>query len=205
MAKLTFEDLDNGVRRSPIGRRYKKGSPEYSAPTERQAQAVQNLLSGQFNSPTKAIMAAGYKRRYSIKQFTQQKGVQRFLKLLDHTSLTKYNMTVADKVVNVITEALDAKKPYGRNAELHDDWAIRMTAASRVTEIMGLKPVEAPVAAPVIATQNIQYNYFSTPKQEQKDFNQQFIDFVSDFKPAPLPIPRASDSTKEPPNIPEKP
>lgn len=187
----------------------KRGRPKMSGPkpkiisigkdkiSEPQQQGVINLLSGDFDNPQKALKAAGYTNKMGYKRFIKQKGVQNFLKFLDAKSIKLYGTSVIEKVMSVYTEALAADKIVGRLDQVVPDHKIRIEVATKIAEIMNIKPV-AQVAPPTGPTTNIQYNYFSTDRSKQKAFNEKFLGFVSEFREDESVDPHASsESLKE--------
>jgi len=146
--------------------------------TKKQKQAVENMLSGKFKSKSAALQAAGYTggEAGSPARFMQATGVRQYLKRIGKKAKKLFKMKLEDKVMQVYMEGLNADKPFGKDAIMAADHPTRKMFADRFSEFFGWT-TEAPATAPV-QTQN---NFFMVAKEEQKEFNGKFKDFLRGF------------------------
>lgn len=148
--------------------------------SDKSASAIMNLVTGKAKSLSSAQKMAGTKAPLPFSKFMAKNGVRKFLKALDEASIAKYHQSMATKMIDVFMDALSADKLVGKFDQVMPDHRVRVDVATKLSEILAIKPVEK--AAQAGPTTNIQYNYFSTDKSKQIEFNKQFIDFVSGFK-----------------------
>lgn len=170
--------------------------PRNDLPDDRAAKSIMNLVTGKAKTLGLAQSMAGYKKPQPFTKFMAKNGVRSFLKALDQAAIDKYHQSMAEKMIDVFMDALGAEKLAGKLDQVMPDHKVRIEVATKLSEIMNIKPVEKAVAAG--PTTNIQYNYFSTDKSKQEDFNKQFIDFVSGFKPGESPAGAREGVAKEP-------
>lgn len=158
-----------------------------TGPTDRQKKAVLNLVSGKFNTVNKAFKDAGYTRQLPLKRFLKEDGVRQFLQSIDTVSISKYGVGITEKIIGTYLEALDAEKIVGRMDMVVPDHKIRVDVATRMSEIMGIKPVSSTFVQNNTVENKQQFNYFSTNQEEKKKFNQGFIDFVNNYQGELMP------------------
>ena len=167
-------------------KKHSGGGRDGGLATKRQMDVIKELASGKHPSFRSAVVAAGYNPTgQHYKRFIAQKGVQRFLKTLDNKSLERYGVTVTEKIMDVFMDAMAAEKIVGRHDMRIEDHRTRVEVASKIAGIMNLtQPVQnTTINQTVNNTQNnTQLNYFSTPKEERKEFTTSFIDFVRNYK-----------------------
>ena len=147
-------------------------------PTEKQKRAVENILSGRFNSKKAALLDAHYSKKSSenAKLMLEKKGVKQYLAALGNNAKKRWNMEIEDKLLNVYMDGLDAEKPYGKDAQLHADHPTRLKFADRLSEFFGWRDQEG--KAPVSSPKMNQFNFFSTPKEEREAFDEKLIKFL---------------------------
>ena len=146
-------------------------------PTQKQKQAVENMLSGKYKDQGKAIEAAGYTRSVSEhpKTLIQSDGVQKYLKSLDKKSRKILGIGVDEAIVETYIKGLKADKPYGREGEVHADYATRKKYVDTIAEFKGLKTQQ-----PIPTGGHNQFNFFSVPKKDQEEFNEKLKGFLID-------------------------
>ena len=147
--------------------------------TNRQKKGVANLLSGDYPTKKAALMDAGYTSKGSVSRnpatFMRQKGVQKYVKLLDKESRRVFNgQGIEKKVIEVYVDGLQATKLFGKNAVKHPDFLARKAYADRISPMVGIEGGDKGGG-----DQN-QYNFFMFSNQEKNDFNKDFAKFVKD-------------------------
>jgi len=152
--------------------------------TNRQKKGVANLLSGDYPSKKAALVAAGYTSPASVSRnpatFMRQKGVQKYVKLLDKESRRIFNgQGIEKKVIEVYVAGLKATKLFGKNAVKHPDYLARKAYADRISPMVGIEGGDKG------GKDQNQYNFFMFNNQEKNDFNEAFGKFVKNhFKPS---------------------
>ena len=145
-------------------------------PTEKQIKAINGVLVGK--KPAQALTDAGYSSKTSshFKQnFFQSQGVTQYLAKMNKVSLQKFKMNLDDKLIDVYLSGLEATKLHGRNAIEHPDWLARKAFADKLSEFMGWTKEDK------FQTANNQFNFFSFPEEEKRDFNAEFVKFVKNY------------------------
>ena len=143
-------------------------------PTPKQVKGVDNILSGRYPSPTKALRAAGYGKYVKTgKEFFKAQGVELYLKTLSKVAKKRWNYSLPDKVMLTYLDGLEATKLYGKDAEEHPDWLARKAFADRFAEFFGWTRGET---SPVGRLQ--QFNFFSVNEEDRKNFNENFKLFL---------------------------
>lgn len=147
--------------------------------TDLQKRAVDNILSGDYASASKAMVAAGYSPtsskdpRYLL---FERSGVKAYLAELEQKSKKKYGMSMAEKTIDVYMGGLEATKLYGKDALEHPDYAVRKAYADKLTEFMGWHGSSG--ENPIKSNKTQINNFFVTPKEEQESFNKDFKQFM---------------------------
>lgn len=141
-------------------------------PTKLQKRAVDNMLSGDYESASGAMKAAGYSDTSAVnprQNLFDSKGVQNYLKVLGKIYKNKTGKGLAHRVMEVYVEGLDAEAKPGV-----PDHNTRKKFADEMAKFMGWKQ-EA--TFPQGSHLN-QYNFFSTPENEQQQFNSNLKKFL---------------------------
>ena len=143
-------------------------------PTPMQVKGVDNVLSGRFPNSTKALRAAGYGKHVKVgNEFFKAQGVELYLKTLSKVAKKRWNYSLPDKVALVYLDGLSAEKPYGKNAELFPDHAVRLQFANRFAQFFGWTQGEG-----IGSTKLQQFNFFSVDENTRHDFNENFKLFL---------------------------
>jgi len=146
--------------------------------TEKQKRAVNNIISGRFNSRAEAMREAGYAKTTSYRlteKLLESKGVEAYIKSLDVTAQKKWGLSLPMKTMLVYLSGLDATKFYGKDGVEHPDFAVRLKFADRFAEFFGWIN-RSPARAGRLKKQPI---FFETPEEEGRtDFNNRFKDFL---------------------------
>jgi len=152
-----------------------KGRVAYG-PTPMQKRGVDNILSGKYKTMAPALRDAGYANSVADApraNFFNLKGVQLYLKTLSKVAKKRWSLSLPDKVAMTYLDGLEATKLMGKNAIEHPDFAVRLTYADRFAEFFGWKNQQ-----PAPGSKLQQFNFFSVPEEDRKDFNERFKIFL---------------------------
>jgi len=150
--------------------------PRTVEPTMLQKRAIDNIMSGKYNSKAEAMRDAGYARvsaKIPSYNLFERKGVQVYLEQINRLYKKQHGKSLPDKVMDVYTEGLDATILSGRNAIEHPDHSTRKKFADQFAEFFGWKQAQQQMPQ-----QMHQYNFFSTPKDKQQEFNRDLKRFL---------------------------
>jgi len=139
--------------------------------TDLQIKAVDNVLSGKFDSTAAAMRDAGYSKTSAINPWLnlfERKGVQWYLEKINREYKQGTGITLPDKVMKVYTEGLDAKDKEGLT-----DHNTRKKFADEFSKFFGWKTEQQE-----LPHQMNQYNFFSTNKDKQGEFNKNLKRFL---------------------------
>ncbi len=152
-----------------------KRKTEKPKATRKQMEAVDNILSGDYPSKSKALEAAGYTKVSAQQSSTllETKGVQWYLKKINKTYRKRTGSTIPEAVMKIYTEGLGAHKYVGKKSLRKVDHATRKVFADQFAKFFGWMKQEE-----FVSTQNNQFNFFSTPQGDQNKFNDDFKKFL---------------------------
>lgn len=135
-------------------------------PTQKQKRAVDNILSGKFENNRQALKSAGYSNNIPVSTVLQSDGVKNYVAGFEKKALVKFGMSLDDKLMDVYLDGLTAETPKGDK-----DFRIRKDYADTVSQMKGyLKAKDE--------GNKTQINFFQVNRQEQEDFNKQFLEFI---------------------------
>ena len=159
---------------------------EYNVkPSPRQIQAVDNWVSGKYKSKKAAIIDAGYDELTANRgdDVFKRKGAQIYIKTLSVMAKRRFNMPIANKIMGVYLDGLDATKLYGKDAVEHPDHRTRKEFADRLSELIEFVPTTyMPGSAPQGKGANFnQFNFFSMAEKERENYNNNFKDFLTKY------------------------
>ena len=143
-------------------------SRRVKTPTTKQKKALDNVMSGEYASKRKAMVAAGYKDTPSTKFSTLAKseGAKVYLQQFEEKALKKFGITLDSKLQDLYLDGLGATRGSGDKQET--DYKTRKDYADTISEIKGH-----------LSSQNRgtkkQYNFFMFGKKEKDNFNEKFI------------------------------
>lgn len=143
--------------------------------TPKQKRAVDNVLSGKFNSKAAALRDAGYSDESAqvSSRVLASEGIKQYLKSFSKSAMKRWNMTIEEKIVSVYMDGLDATKLYGKSAIEHPDHLARKSYADKLSEFFSWSQ------SPQLAKQQFQqFNFFTTPEKDREVFNDKLKGFL---------------------------
>jgi hypothetical protein len=161
---------------------------EYSVkPTERQKKTVNGILAGE-TSLSSAMRNAGYAEKTSLnakQNFVESRGVQEYLASLDAKSQQRFQMSVADKALEVYLSALEADKlisvrvtaspnEVSYKVVARPDHTARIAAADRIIRLHHLDK-------PGMPTDMERAEFVDLNSPEVIDWNNKFMRFLQQY------------------------
>ena len=144
--------------------------------TIRQKRGVDNILSGKYNAAKPALVDAGYTPQVASNpqnKFFKAQGVQLYLKTLSKVAKKRWSLSLPDKIAMGYLDGIEATKLFGKDAIEHPDYMARLSYLDRFAEFFGWRKAEG-----ISHTKLQQFNFFSVPAEEKKDFNEKFKVFL---------------------------
>lgn len=146
--------------------------------TDKQRQAIDNIITGKHDKLAPAMRDAGYGKgasRNPGRNLLDRRGVQIYLQKLDKIAQERWNKALPDKVMEVYLDGLSATKLVGKESVEHSDHPTRMNAADRFAKFFGWMGDVAP------AGRYQQFNFFSVSEERRQTFNEGFKKLLKQF------------------------
>lgn len=139
-------------------------------PTVRQKKAIDNIASGRFSDTREAMIDAGYTKGSAIpNNLMKSSVVQDYINKFEYKAKMKFRMGLDDKLMEVYLEGLDAKTTGKFGGET--DHKTRKEFADTISKMKGYIQNND-------SEKKTQVNFFQFNKQDQEDFNKEFIRFL---------------------------
>ena len=143
-------------------------SRRVKTPTIRQKKALDNILSGEYTSDRKAMIAAGYKksRNNTTDTLMNTQGAQIYLREFEGKALKRFGATLDSKSQDIYLDAMEATKGTGDKKEI--DHKMRKDTVDTISRLKGYMKKDEKV-------EKKEYNFFMFNKNDRDRFNKDFV------------------------------